>query len=139
MRLLASAAFSLLWISSNSTVALGQQTGGTGSVASCHVEFLKCKQEFRRVRYGFDICNYRMSKCNFNAPPGVHGAAAAIPVARSTGRAQQMLSSEPARGTLGPQRVAYVNDGSCGEGKIKKIVAGNTELRVPRKRMCVNR
>jgi hypothetical protein len=49
-----------------------QQTAASGIVANCHAEFVQCKREHRRIRYGFDICNYRKSKCNFNAPPGVH-------------------------------------------------------------------
>jgi hypothetical protein len=70
---------------------------------------------------------------------GLGSAAAA-----SVGFAQQVLQQEPRTGFLHYGSVFLVDDGTCGKGKIKKIVAGSGALcggclRVPRKRTCIPR
>jgi len=68
---------------------------------------------------------------------GLGSAAAA-----SVGFAQQVLQREPFSIKYGS--VFLVDDGTCGKGKIKKIVGGSGAfcigcLRLPRKRTCIPR
>ncbi len=39
--------------------------------------------------------------------------------------AQQALSAEPPPGQLSPGQIVFVDDGTCGKGKIKKVTGGN--------------
>ena len=71
------------------------------------------------------------------------GIGLAIAAATSVGFAQQVLKQEPRSIHYGS--VFLVDDGTCGKGKIKKIVGGAGAFcnggcpRVPRRRMCIPR
>jgi uncharacterized caspase-like protein len=53
--------------------------------------------------------------------------------------AQQSLTAEPALGTLAPGSHWRVDDGSCGAGQIKEIIAGSMSGHIPRQRRCIPR
>ena len=70
------------------------------------------------------------------------GIVLAASTAAGVGSAQQVLKQEPFSIHYGS--VFLVDDGTCGKGKIKKIVGGSGAfcigcLRVPRKRTCIPR
>ncbi|HEX7888415.1 MAG TPA: DUF6719 family protein [Ramlibacter sp.] len=53
--------------------------------------------------------------------------------------AAQLLTSEPAPGTLRAGAVVYVDDGSCGADQIKQVIGGNPSKGIRRQVSCVNR
>ena len=73
-----------------------------------------------------------------------------IPIATLTGIAGLTLilascttrdtySEEPPVGTLKVGEVIHVDDGSCPEGQILEVTAGNRALLIDRKRQCVDK
>jgi len=53
--------------------------------------------------------------------------------------AQDALKAEPPPGTLPPGSRWLVNDGSCGAGQVKEMIAGNIHAHIPRQRRCIPR
>jgi uncharacterized caspase-like protein len=54
-------------------------------------------------------------------------------------QAQEALKVEPPPGTLAPGSRWLINDGSCGAGQIKEMIAGDIHTHVPRQRRCIPR
>ena len=54
-------------------------------------------------------------------------------------QAQEALKVEPPPGTLAPGSRWLINDGSCGAGQIKEMIAGDIHIHVPRQRRCIAR
>jgi hypothetical protein len=54
-------------------------------------------------------------------------------------QAQDALKVEPPPGTLAPGSRWLINDGSCGAGQIKEMIAGDIHTHVPRQRRCIRR
>ena len=83
------------------------------------------------------------------APPAASAAVGApIPVAPPATRTpeseppaftKELLKREPAIGQLPTGASVLVDDGTCGAGKIKKVVGGNVATGQPRARSCVAR
>jgi hypothetical protein len=62
----------------------------------------------------------------------------------ATPAAAQYLKSEPPMGAMREGQVVLVDDGSCGPGKIKKVIGGNHReaggfSNVRRQRVCIPR
>ena len=53
--------------------------------------------------------------------------------------AQDALKAEPPPGTLPPGSRWLINDGSCGAGQVKEMIAGNIHAHIPRQRRCIPR
>jgi uncharacterized caspase-like protein len=53
--------------------------------------------------------------------------------------AQEALKVEPPPGTLAPGSRWLINDGSCGAGQIKEMIAGDIHTHIPRQRRCIPR
>lgn len=73
-----------------------------------------------------------------------------IPIAARTGIAcltlalvsctnRDTYSEEPPVGTLKVGEIIHVDDGSCPEGQILEVTAGNRALLIDRKRKCVDK
>jgi hypothetical protein len=83
------------------------------------------------------------------APPAASAAVGApIPVAPPATRTpeseppaftKELLKREPAIGQLPTGAAVLVDDGTCGAGKIKRVVGGNVATGQPRARSCVAR
>jgi hypothetical protein len=54
-------------------------------------------------------------------------------------QAQEALKVEPPPGTLAPGSRWLINDGSCGAGQIKEMIAGDIHTHIPRQRRCIPR
>jgi uncharacterized caspase-like protein len=54
-------------------------------------------------------------------------------------QAQDALKVEPPPGPLARGLRWLINDGSCGAGQIKEMIAGDTHAHVPRQRRCIPR
>jgi hypothetical protein len=62
----------------------------------------------------------------------------------ATPAAAQILKTEPPMGALREGQVVLVDDGTCGPGKIKKVVGGNHReaggfSNIKRQRVCIQR
>jgi len=51
--------------------------------------------------------------------------------------ALNLLKAEPGKGMLKEGAVVFVDDGTCGKGKVKRVLGGNGSKGIPRKTTCV--
>ena len=66
---------------------------------------------------------------------GITGVALALASCAS----KDVYSEEPLVGTLKSGEVVLVDDGSCPEGQIKEVTAGNRSLLIERTRRCIDK
>jgi hypothetical protein len=68
-------------------------------------------------------------------------AALALLLAASSPSNAQVLKQEPLEGKMVPGFVLLIDDGTCGKGKIKQVIGGETDAMNPRPRTrkCIPR
>ena len=64
-------------------------------------------------------------------------AASIFSLAAAHAGAVEILKTEPGKGKLKDGAIVYVDDGTCGKGKVKRVLGGNQPKGIGRTTTCI--